>query len=145
MQDNRPKVGIGVIIIKNSKILLGKRKEEGPSTWAPPGGHLEFKETPEQCAQREVLEETGLEITNLSVVAATNDIFEHANKHYITLFVTADYVQGEPQVLEPDKCYEWRWFSWDNLPEPLFTSFKNYLTQKNYYNLLKNNIEYKTI
>ena len=49
MQDRKhPRVGIGVIALNNQgKILLGKRKNaHGDGDWAPPGGHLEFGESP---------------------------------------------------------------------------------------------------
>jgi 8-oxo-dGTP diphosphatase len=61
----RPKVGVGVFIIKDKKILMGKRiNSHGEGTWSLPGGHLEFFETFEDCAKREVMEETGLKISN---------------------------------------------------------------------------------
>ena len=72
----RPKVGVGVIIVKEGKILLGKRKNaHGEGTWCPPGGHLELGESYEECAKRETFEETGLQIKNLQFITATNDIF----------------------------------------------------------------------
>lgn len=83
MEQNRPKVGVAVIIRKDNKILLGKRiGSHGAGTWAFPGGHLEFGETPEQCAQREVFEETGLLLENFLRHGYTNDIFNVENKHY---------------------------------------------------------------
>jgi len=30
--------------------------------------------------------------------------------------MVADYTTGEPQILEPDKCKEWKWFNINNLP-----------------------------
>jgi len=75
--------------------------------------------------QREVKEETGLEITNLWYGPYTNDIFVDEEKHYITVFVIADCEQGNPEVIEPDKCEEWKWFKWHELPEPLFLPIEN--------------------
>lgn len=95
----------------------------------PLGGHLEFGETVEQCAVREVAEETGLTVTNIRKLDFTNDIFSAENKHYITLYVQAKYEGGEPVNKEPNKCLQWRWCDINNLPSPLFTSLKNYLTQ----------------
>src|SRR3989339_718967 len=58
-----PKVGVAVIIIKNGKVLMHKRKNShGDGTWSLPGGHLEFNESLEECAQRETFEETGMKI-----------------------------------------------------------------------------------
>ena len=130
--NNRPKVGIGVIVIKDRKVLLGKRKNaHGEGSWSFPGGHLEFNESWEECAERETLEETGLKISNVRFVTATNDIFQFEKKHYITLFMIADYKSGELQILEPDKCEKWEWFEWDErtLPDPLFLPIQNLLKQ----------------
>lgn len=121
-----PRIGVGVLIISGSHILLGKRKNaHGENTWSPPGGHLEFGETPEQCAQRETLEECGLEVANIRLGGVTNDIFTAEEKHYITLMMIADYTGGTPQVLEPHKCDGWEWFDLHDLPTPLFLPLQN--------------------
>lgn len=126
MTDSSPKVGVGVIIRKGDKILFGKRKNShGDGTWAFPGGHLEFGESIEECAKREVKEETGLILDSFKKVFFTNDIFAKENKHYVTLFVLADWVEGEPEVREPEKCEKWEWFDWSNLPQPLFVPVEN--------------------
>lgn len=127
---NRPAVGVAVIIVKKNLILLGKRlNAHGHGTWAFPGGHLEFQETIEECAKREVAEETGLIVDSIVHGAFTNDFFHKEKKHYVTLFVFAQYDTGEPKVMEPDKCEVWAWFSLDNLPHPLFLPFENLLKQ----------------
>ena len=106
---------------------MGKRKNaHGAGTWAPPGGHLEYGETPEVCAQRETLEETGLVLTKSKSFTFTNDIFEKENKHYITLFILSKYEGGTPEVKEPEKCEEWKWFDLNQLPENVFLSIKNF-------------------
>lgn len=128
---NRPAVGVAVIVIKEGEILLGKRlNSHGSGTWALPGGHLELNESIEACARREVFEETGLSIQNIRYATFTNDIFTTEKKHYVTLFVVADYDSGQPQIKEPDKCEKWDWFRWHALPEPLFLSLRNLLNQQ---------------
>lgn len=117
-----PRIGVAVIIKRDNKILLGKRKgSHGEGTWSFPGGHLEFGEKVSECAKRETLEETGLDIKNVSEIkTTTEDFFETEQKHHITLYVFADYFSGEAEIMEPNKCTGWGWFTWDNLPEPLF-------------------------
>jgi len=130
MKNNRPNVGVGVIIKKDNQVLLGKRKNaHGDGTWSFPGGHLEFNEEVEDCARREVMEETGLKIKNLKQATFTNDVFQKENKHYVTLYVMGEYISGEPRVMEPEKCEKWDWFEWDNLSEPLFIPILNLLKQ----------------
>jgi len=115
------KVGVGVIVIRDKHVLLGERTGSlGDGMWALPGGHLKFGETIENCAEREVFEETGLTIGVVKHVAFTNDFFETEHKHYVTLFVSAICMTGEPNILEPEKCKQWKWFNWSALPEPLF-------------------------
>ncbi len=125
---NHPRVGIGVILCDGTRVLLGRRcGSHGSETWCFPGGHLEFGETPAECAKRELLEETGLTATNFVTGPCTNDIFKDEGKHYVTWFVVATHTGGLAEVREPDKCREWRWFDWDNLPTPLFLPIKNLL------------------
>lgn len=129
--ENRPKVGVGVLIFnKERKVLLGKRKNaHGEGSWCFPGGHLEFNEEPEDAAIRETMEEVSIKIKNLKRGQFTNDIHKEEGKHYITIFVIAEYDAGEIKTLEPEKCEGWQWFSWDNLPKPLFLPIQNLLKQ----------------
>ncbi len=117
-----------MILYKDGKVLMGKRKNShGAGAWSFPGGHLEFMEEIEDCAKREVLEETGVEIKNIERVNYTNDFYKDLDKHYITCFVKADYASGEVQVMEPEKCESWEWFSRTELPSPLFLPIENLL------------------
>jgi len=131
----KPGVGLSVIVMdfKKKKVLLGKRlNAHGEGTWAFPGGHLEKWEEFEECARREVKEETGLEVDvfDLSPVAVTNDSFMKENKHYVTLFLRAEYQGGNPEILESNKCEEWRWYSWNKMPKPLFLAVENLIKQE---------------
>ncbi len=126
--NQRPLIGIGVIISRKGKILLGKRRNaHGEGTWCCPGGHLEYGESLEACARRETREETGLEIMNIRRGTFTNDLFKKEGKHYVTLFMLADCDQGAPEVYEPEKCERWAWFSREDLPRPLFLPLQNLL------------------
>jgi len=131
-----PKVGVGVFVIKDNKILFGRRiNTHGHNTWSLPGGHLEFNEEIETCAIREVKEETGISIKNINPVTFTNDIFLDEDKHYITIFVLSEFESGDVKILELDKCDCWDWFDWNNLPSPLFLPLRNLLKQN--FNPLK--------
>ena len=135
--NNRPKVGVAVVVVKDGKVLVGKRKgSHGTGEWACPGGHLEMVESPEAGAVRELLEETGLKALSYRLGTWTNDIFAE-DKHYITLWVYIDEFEGEVQLMEPHKCDEWRWLSWDELPSDLFLSMRNFIQKVGIENLKK--------
>ena len=122
----KPRVGVGVIVTRNGSVLLGQRKgSHGNMTWNFPGGHLEWNEDIFDCAKREAKEETGLDITNLRYGPYTNDIFVDEGKHYVTVFVVSESKIGNPKVMEPEKCDQWRWFKWSELPKPLFLPIQN--------------------
>lgn len=82
----------------------------------------------EACAKRETLEETGAFISIVSHGPFTNDIFHEERRHYVTLFVVADYVSGDIEAREPRKCEHWEWFEWTDLSQPLFLPIQNLLT-----------------
>ena len=133
--NTEPRVGIGVLIF-NSKheILLGKRiGSHGEFSWGPPGGHIHFGETMELCAIRETEEETGLIIQNPEFLAITNDFFEKEQKHYISIFMRANYtLEQRIENKEPHKIEEWLWFDTNNLPAPLFLPLKQLIEGKGY-------------
>lgn len=115
------RVGIACFVWKDGKFLVGQRRgSHGEGTWSVPGGHLEFGETWEECAAREVLEETGLHITNTRFLAATQDFFPADHKQYTTIWIESDWLAGEPIITEPDKWVNQQWHTFQDLPEPLF-------------------------
>lgn len=141
--ENKIGAGVGVMMVREGKVLLGKRHEDpekagselkGEGTWTMPGGKLHFQETFEECAKRETMEETGIEINNVKVICVNNDMIDTA--HFVTIGLFSDDFNGEPRVREPDKMTEWKWFSPENLPEKIFFPsakiLENYKEQKFY-------------
>jgi 8-oxo-dGTP diphosphatase len=116
-----PRVGVGVIVVRDGRVLLGERRgSHGAGTWALPGGNLDFGESVAQCAARELQEETGLTLTGIRQAPFTENVFPDAGRHYVTLFVEALGVTGTPALLEPEKCRGWAWYAWDDFPAPIF-------------------------
>lgn len=116
-----PKIGISTIVRREGKILLHKRlSSHAYGKWSPPGGHLEMFEGLVHCAVREMQEEAGpLVTTQPEFWTVTNTMYREENKHYVVLFFVCDWISGEAQVMEPQKCEVWGWYSWDELPAPL--------------------------
>jgi len=128
----RPRVGVAAIVRKDGKVLLGKRiGGNGTGTWGFAGGKLDAHESPEDCAVRETMEETGLRIETLTRGPYTSTVFSESSEHYITLFVVADWKEGEVVVREPERCERWEWFAWDALPHPLFSPIEE-MREANY-------------
>ncbi|MEK9970523.1 MAG: NUDIX domain-containing protein [Ferrovibrio sp.] len=115
-----PKVGVGVMIRRGETILLGRRRNshgDGSYSWC--GGHLEYGETFEQCAIREVAEECGLVVRRLRFLCLHNILAY--DRHYVDIqFIAEEVEPGEPQVLEPHKIADWGWYPLNGLPGPLF-------------------------
>jgi 8-oxo-dGTP diphosphatase len=121
------RVGVAVLIGDGARVLLLRRANvHGAGSWAPPGGHMELGESPEETAVREAKEETGLDLHGVQFRALTNDVFD-SGKHYITLFMEAHSWSGEPRLAAPGEASEIAWFAWDALPEPLFLPFRHLL------------------
>ncbi|KAJ3554322.1 hypothetical protein NPX13_g10645 [Xylaria arbuscula] len=114
-----PRVGVAAIICnEKGELIMGKRAgSHGAGSWAFPGGHLEMGESFFACAERETLEETGLRVKGVKVVAVTNDVFDAASKHYITIFTQCimEDAGAQPKTMEPNKCEGWYWVSWDEI------------------------------
>lgn len=125
------------MVMKEGKVLLGKRKgAHGEGQFAWPGGHMEYMESFEQVAKREVKEETGMDIENVRFLRLYN-LKEYAPKHYVDIGLIADWRNGEPIVMEPSKCEGWDWYDMDALPSPLFSTIPTYIeafkTGKNFW------------
>ena len=127
----RPGIGVGVMILKENKILLGKRNNDplkadsllhGEGTWTMPGGKVGFKEPLHTAAIREVIEETNIKAKNLELMSINNDV-THDN-HFITVGFLCREFEGEPITKEPDEITEWKWFSLTKLPEKIFPPSK---------------------
>ncbi len=127
------KIGLGIMIKNENKVLLGHRCENygdtggiyEPGSWTFPGGKQEYDETIFEGAIRETKEETNLDISELEIFNAIDDI--QPNKHYITIQIIANQFSGELKNLEPKKHSEWKWFSLDNLPKNLYTPTKEFI------------------
>jgi len=139
----KPGVGVGVMILKDNKVLLGQRHSDsekasselhGEGTWTMPGGKLDFHEGLKEAAVREVFEETGMKVKDIEIISVSNEIVP--DKHFVTIGFLCNDFEGEPKVMEPDEITEWQWFDLNNLPSKVFSPsakiLKNYSDKKIY-------------
>ena len=96
----RPIIGVGAVVWHDDQVLLIKRgKEPNIGSWSLPGGAQELGETLEQAVRREILEETGIEISPPILVdtvdlisPAPNGIIQY---HYTLIDFTAEAVGAD--------------------------------------------------
>jgi 8-oxo-dGTP diphosphatase len=121
--EDRPVVGVQAAVLSHDEVLLQRRRGAfGDGCWGLPGGHLEFGESFEDAAARELFEETGIRALSLRTDVTHNTPYEQT--HYIQIAVEVTQWEGEPTIREPEKCSELAFFPYDALPEPLFDPSK---------------------
>jgi 8-oxo-dGTP diphosphatase len=123
----RVPAGVAVVIERYGCVLMGKRKSsQGAGTWSFPGGWIEPSDLDLiSAAIREVREETGLVVSELSVVDAVLTHYDDG-RHAVTVLFRAGVAEGQPNALEPEKLEgRWTWVDPRDLPQPLFTPLLN--------------------
>jgi 8-oxo-dGTP diphosphatase len=132
------RTGVGVIVCKAHKVLVGKRLgSHGEGLYCFPGGHIEAKDGLKKhplgglgaCGEREVEEETGMICRVISPDHYRADLFttfdilsDDGMKVYLTSYLLAEYVHGGLELSdgtvvgrEPAKCKSWHWVELDEL------------------------------
>lgn len=129
----RPKVGVGVIVIKKidgrDYVMLHQRKGKlGKDYWGTGGGHIEMGESLQDAALRELSEEAGpqLKVKNVKFLGVMN-FTELQPKHYIDISFSAEWESGEPTNNAPEETTDWQWMPIDEMPSPLFPPVEKYL------------------
>lgn len=123
-------IGSNVIIEKKGKILLQQRAN---GNWGLPGGLMEFGETLEYTAEREVFEETNLEVSNLKLInlySGKDYVFTLDNKDQINV-VTAVYYTNQftgQMNGDNDETLDLKFMDPNNLPESTEQEYVTYIT-----------------
>ena len=110
----RPQIAVGAVVFKNKKVLLVRRGQPpSEGLWAIPGGSVELGETLQQAAEREILEETGVQIKAKEPILTFDVIEQDAQNrtryHYVIVDLAADYISGAP--LAGDDAVQAMWVS----------------------------------
>jgi 8-oxo-dGTP diphosphatase len=116
-----PIVGVAAIVIKEKKVLLGKRKGSYRGLWCFPCGYVEWDEDVYEAAQREFVEETGLKIEITSVYKVLSN-FHNPEQQSVGIWFLAEEIGG--QLAAGDDINEVGFFSYDELPTLAFPTDK---------------------
>lgn len=115
-----PKVGVGALVTQDHRVLLVKRKMEPErGKWSIPAGFLDHGERPQETAEREVYEETGLRVRIVKLV----DVFTNPSQRggaSIFILYSAELQGGE--MIAGDDAAEVGFFGLDELPDLAFAS-----------------------
>ena len=123
------KLVVYVLVERNGKVLLGKRKKIfGEGYYSTPAGHIEKGESVFESAQRELFEETGLNEKEFEFLCTRliqpYEINGVIGDPYVAFCVKVKDWKGEPRNMETEKNEGWGWYPMNELPEPMFPPVK---------------------
>lgn len=126
--DENSKGSVGVIVVKDGKILCGERKD-GQGICGP-GGHIEGDELPEEAAARETWEEFGITLEELVPIGQMTEIPSQFGKPFIFLSTAfkGDPLPNTPEM-EKNRFMELYSFQNANLYEPFSKSIDFLMSQ----------------
>ncbi len=101
-----------VLVTRNREVLLARANRFPGAMYSALAGFVEAGETVEDCIHREVREEVGIEVDDLSYFASQSWSFPHS----LMIAYTAHYARGELRP-DPSEIADVRWFGVDELPD----------------------------
>ncbi|HEU4914378.1 MAG TPA: NUDIX domain-containing protein [Candidatus Saccharimonadales bacterium] len=104
---------------KEGKVLLHRRANTGfmDGRYDLPSGHVEKDEPVLQSAARELQEETGISVAESGLRLWHINQFAANGEYYYNFFFVVDDWEGEPTIMEPQKCDDMQFFALDTLPK----------------------------
>lgn len=128
-------VGCGAFIVnENNEILLQLRnKAPEKEYWSIPGGKVELFEEIEDAVKREVMEELGVKVEIIDLLGICNHIVKNENTHWMSPCFLCKIIEGVPEIREPSKHLELRWFKIENLPQKITITTRVALDNYNKY------------
>ena len=104
-----PRIRAAVAVVKDQKLLLVEHTKQGRSYWLLPGGGLEWGEGLHEAVVREMVEETGLNISCGDLLFVSETLSPDGEKHLVHLVFAGSYQSGEIVVPEEERITNVRW------------------------------------
>ncbi len=103
-----PRVGVGALVWRGEQVLLVQRaKPPHQGLWTLPGGKLRWGETLSQAAEREVWEETSVQVSAQTIIHVFELLATAAGYHYVIVDLLCHYQQGEPVAADDASQAAW--------------------------------------
>jgi ADP-ribose pyrophosphatase len=111
-----PRVAVGGVVLHNDKVLLVLRGQApAKGLWAIPGGGVELGETMRAAAEREIMEETGLQVKAGEIVytfeGIQRDETGRVRYHYVIVDMLAQALDPTQPLRPSDDVNDARWFT----------------------------------
>lgn len=111
-----PTVRVSVILPnEKGELLLIKHRKPTRSYWVLPGGHLDYGETLETCAVRELKEETNLDIRVEKMLYVSQALAPDQSRHIVNLYFLAKLLGGELRLGEEEVLEEARFIPFEEI------------------------------
>ncbi|MHC9544354.1 MAG: NUDIX domain-containing protein [Vulcanimicrobiota bacterium] len=94
------RIRVAVVLLRDSKLLMVEHQKDGKTYWLLPGGGLNYGEKIEECARREIKEETNLDISIGSFLFLSESIAPDGSRHLLNLFFLGEISGGSLKVGE---------------------------------------------
>lgn len=113
------RAAVYLILIRDGKTLLARRFNTGwmDGKYSLIAGHLDGKEKVTDAMIREAYEEAGIKIAKEDIRPLKVLHRMSTDQEYMDFFFIAEKWEGEPKIMEPEKCDDMSWFPLSNLPE----------------------------
>ena len=119
----RPAVTADCVVFCNdsdglSVLLIERANEPFKGCWAFPGGFMDMEENAEDCARRELKEETGLQLEHMEQIGVFTDVDRDPRGRTVSIAYSA-FVEKRP-VIGADDAAQARWFPISEIPALAF-------------------------
>ena len=108
--ERTPRIRVGVLVRRADKILLVCHRKGDRRYWMLPGGGLQWGETLAACGEREVREETGLQIRAERLLYVTETIDPSGSRHILNLVMLGNYLSGSLRCPTEEIIETVEWF-----------------------------------
>jgi len=128
--ENNIRIRIGVVLVKDGKILLIKQRKDDKEYWLVPGGGVDYGEKISVCAKREIKEETNLDIELKHFLFPYESININKGKHVLNFFFLAEILGGELELGKEENLVDLKFFEFEKLKEIiLYPDIADYLIE----------------